>query len=56
MHSDTDAVMGIVRGLVAAALFVAFMMLWVRVYSRRNRDAFAAAARAPLEEDIRAGS
>jgi cytochrome c oxidase cbb3-type subunit 4 len=46
-----DISLGLVRGLLTAILFVAFMALWYWAWSSGRRQDFAAAARLPLEED-----
>jgi len=43
--------MGTVRGLVTLALMVAFAGLVIRLFGRRRKHDFDAAARLPLEED-----
>jgi cytochrome c oxidase cbb3-type subunit 4 len=54
MSQELEAVSGLVRGVMAGILLVMFIGLWVWVFGRRQRAAFEAAARLPLEED-RAG-
>lgn len=54
MSQELEAVTGLVRGVMAGILLVMFIGLWVWVFGRRQRAAFEAAARLPLEED-RAG-
>jgi cytochrome c oxidase cbb3-type subunit IV len=46
-----DISLGIVRGLLTAILFAAFIALWFWAWSRGRRDDFAAAAQLPLEDD-----
>ena len=46
---------GILRGVVAGVLLVAFLALWLWAYSGRRRPAFDAAARLPLEDDAYQG-
>jgi len=52
MSPEMIAGTGIVRGVVAAVLLVAFMSLWLWAYSHRRRAMFDSAARLPLEDDI----
>ena len=47
---------GIVRGVVAGVLLVAFIALWISVYSARRRTGFEVAARLPLEDDVYLGA
>ena len=42
---------GVVRGLVAAVLLIAFMALWLWAYSGRRRALFERLSRLPLEDD-----
>ncbi len=42
---------GILRGVVAGILLIAFLALWLWAYSARRRNAFDAAAQLPLEDD-----
>jgi cytochrome c oxidase cbb3-type subunit 4 len=42
---------GVLRGVVAGVLLVAFLALWVWAYSGRRRSTFEAAARLPFEDD-----
>jgi cytochrome c oxidase cbb3-type subunit IV len=51
MSSAMMAGTGILRGVVAGVLLIAFMALWIWAYSARRRPAFDAAAALPLEED-----
>jgi cbb3-type cytochrome oxidase subunit 3 len=48
--------LGVVRGILTAVLFAAFMVLWVWAWSSKRRGEFAAAAALPLEEDATAQS
>ena len=43
--------LGMVRGILTAALFAAFMALWFWAWSAKRRTDFAAAAALPLEAD-----
>jgi cytochrome c oxidase cbb3-type subunit 4 len=52
MSPDMTADTGILRGIVAAVLLVAFVGLWVWCYSARRRPMYEAAAQLPLEDDI----
>ena len=45
--------MGIVRGILTALLFAAFIGLWFWAWSSKRRDEFTAMAALPLEEDAR---
>lgn len=47
----TDMSLGIVRGLLTLALFVAFIALWVWAWSKQRRSDFDAAALLPLEDE-----
>jgi cytochrome c oxidase cbb3-type subunit 4 len=42
--------MGVVRGLLTVALFLAFMTLWAWAWSKNRQQEFDNAARLPLEE------
>jgi cytochrome c oxidase cbb3-type subunit 4 len=42
---------GVLRGIVAGVLLVAFTALWLWAYSARRRPAFEEVARLPLEDD-----
>lgn len=46
-----DISIGLVRGLLTAILFAAFVVLCVWAWSARQRPDFAAAARLPLEDE-----
>jgi cytochrome c oxidase cbb3-type subunit 4 len=46
---------GILRGVVAGVLLIAFLALWAWAYSGRRRPAFEAAAQMPLEDDAYQG-
>lgn len=52
MSPEMVAGTGILRGVVAAVLLVAFIGLWLWAYSARRRAMFDNAARLPLEDDI----
>jgi cbb3-type cytochrome oxidase subunit 3 len=43
--------LGMVRGILTAVLFGAFMMLWFWAWSAKRRADFAAVAAMPLESD-----
>jgi cbb3-type cytochrome oxidase subunit 3 len=43
--------LGMVRGLLTAVLFAAFIALWFWAWSAKRRAEFAAMAALPLEED-----
>ena len=45
--------LGMVRGVLTAVLFAAFIALWFWAWSSRRRADFAAMAALPLEEDAR---
>lgn len=51
MSSEILAATGIVRGLVAGVLLIAFMALWAWAYSGRRRASFDSLSRLPLEDD-----
>ncbi len=51
MSHELEALTGMVRGAMAGILLVMFVGLWVWVFGSRQRAAFEAAARLPLEED-----
>ncbi len=55
MSPEMIAGTGILRGIVAGVLLVAFVALWVWAYSGRRRAAFAAVERLPLEDDTYQG-
>jgi len=55
MSPEMMAGTGILRGVVAGILLVAFLALWVWAYSGRRRSAFEAASRLPLEDDAYQG-
>ena len=46
-----DISLGLVRGLLTAILFAAFIALWFWAWSSGRRQDFASAARLPLEEE-----
>ncbi len=50
-HIDVDYV----RGIIAAALFVVFIAMWLWTYSPRRKAEFASLERLPLEDDIETG-
>jgi cbb3-type cytochrome oxidase subunit 3 len=43
--------MTIVRSLLTVSLFVSFILLWYWTWRKERHEAFAAAARLPLEDD-----
>jgi cbb3-type cytochrome oxidase subunit 3 len=43
--------LGMIRGVLTAVLFAAFMALWFWAWSARRRGDFAAMAALPLEDD-----
>ena len=43
--------MGVVRGLLTATLFAAFIALWFWAWSSKRRQDFTAAAQLPLEDE-----
>jgi cbb3-type cytochrome oxidase subunit 3 len=43
--------LGMVRGILTAVLFAAFIALWFWAWSAKRRAEFAAMAALPLEED-----
>jgi cytochrome c oxidase cbb3-type subunit 4 len=51
MSPEVLAGTGILRGVVAGVLLVAFVTLWLWAYSGRRRPMFDAAAQLPLEDD-----
>jgi cytochrome c oxidase cbb3-type subunit 4 len=51
MSPEMVAATGILRGVVAAVLLVAFISLWLWAYSGRRRALFDSAAQLPLEDD-----
>ena len=46
-----DFSLGLVRGLLTAILFAAFIALWFWAWSGKRRQDFAAAAQLPLEDE-----
>ena len=46
-----DISMGLVRGVLTAILFAAFVALWFWAWSGERRQDFAAAAQLPLEDE-----
>jgi cytochrome c oxidase cbb3-type subunit 4 len=46
-----DISLGLVRGVLTAILFAAFVALWFWAWSAERREDFAAAARLPLEDE-----
>jgi cbb3-type cytochrome oxidase subunit 3 len=51
MSPEMLSATGILRGVVAGVLLVAFTALWLWAYSARRRGLFDAMARLPLEDD-----
>lgn len=51
MSPEMLAGLGLVRGVIAAVLLVAFIALWLWAYSGRRRIVFERAAQLPLEDD-----
>ena len=43
--------MGVLRGLITAAVLVLFVGIWAWSFSRKRRPDFDAAAQLPLEDD-----
>lgn len=48
---NVDISVGLVRGLLTAILFAAFIALWFWAWSGRRQQDFAAAAQLPLEDE-----
>jgi cytochrome c oxidase cbb3-type subunit 4 len=46
-----DLSLGLVRGVLTAILFAAFIALWFWAWSSERRQDFAAAAALPLEDE-----
>ena len=44
-----------VRGIIAAVLFVVFLAMWLWTYSPRRKAEFASLERLPLEDDTGMG-
>jgi cbb3-type cytochrome oxidase subunit 3 len=56
MSPEMLAGTGILRGVIAAVLLVAFLALWASAFSSRRRATFQKIAQLPLEDDdYRAG-
>ena len=51
MSAGMEAFTGVVRGLMAGALLLMFVGLWIWVYGAKRRQSFESASRLPLEED-----
>ena len=51
MSPEMLAGVGVLRGVMAAVLLVAFIGLWLWTYSGRHRVMFDRAAQLPLEDD-----
>ena len=43
--------LGLVRGILTAILFAAFVALWIWAWSGKRRQDFTAAAQLPLEDE-----
>ena len=43
--------LGMVRGILTAVLFAAFIALWIWAWSSKRRQDFAAAAQLPLADE-----
>jgi len=52
MSAEIVAATGILRGVVAGVLLLAFTALWLWAYNGRRRAIFDRAAQLPLEDDI----
>jgi len=48
---NIDISLGVLRGVLTAILFAAFIALWVWTWSSNRRQEFAAAAQLPLEDE-----
>lgn len=48
---SVDFSLGLVRGLLTAVLFAAFIALWFWAWRGERRQDFAAAAQLPLEDE-----
>ena len=46
-----DISLGLVRGVLTAILFAAFIALWFWAWSGKRQQEFAAAAQLPLEDE-----
>jgi cytochrome c oxidase cbb3-type subunit IV len=46
-----EITLGLVRGLLTAILFAAFIALWFWAWSGKRREDFAAAAQSVLEDE-----
>ena len=51
MSAEVMAGTGVLRGIMAGVLLVAFLGLWLWAFSSRRRPIYDAAARMPLEDD-----
>jgi cytochrome c oxidase cbb3-type subunit 4 len=51
MSPEVMAGTGVLRGVIAAVLFVLFIALWLWAYSSRRRALFDTMAQLPLEDD-----
>lgn len=51
MSAELESLTGIVRGVMAGALLITFVCLFVWVYGSKRRQWFDSASRLPLEED-----
>ena len=52
MSPEMLAEVGVLRGVVAAVLLMAFLALWLWAYSGRRSVIFDRVAQLPLEDDI----
>lgn len=48
---SVDISVGLVRGLLTAVLFAAFIAMWFWAWSSKRRQEFAVAAQLPLEDE-----
>ena len=55
MSTEIEYLTGIVRGVMAGLLIVAFVLLGIWVFAAKRRVSFESAARVPLEEDAQGG-
>jgi cbb3-type cytochrome oxidase subunit 3 len=51
MSTEIEYLTGIVRGVMAGLLIVAFLLLGIWVFAAKRRNSFETVARLPLEED-----
>jgi cbb3-type cytochrome oxidase subunit 3 len=50
-----DISIGVIRGVLTAILFAAFIALWIHTWSKHRTADFEAAARLPFEESDETG-